>query len=157
MISPIPRPVEEILPWNEQTRTRFPRHVVARLTELILAFDETYEEREDYSIGYRHLYGSLESSDGFPLTTVHFWIASHDSDRILLWLPGSQVWIKPTSHYLYFDPIDPSLLPGSVDYATVWVVYDDSEGSSFFGIAEITLVAPEQVPPHTWHLGLNIH
>jgi Helicase C-terminal domain len=119
----IPRPVEEIVPWGEQTRTRFPRHVVAKLTELILTVDDTCEEeREDYSIGYRHLLGTLERSDGFPLTTVQFWIASHDSARLLLWLPGSWLWIRPDSHYLYFDEIEPSLLPEQVDYSTVWVV-----------------------------------
>jgi hypothetical protein len=152
-------PVEEILPWSEETRARFPRHVIAKLTELRREFfptDNTVEEDgTNPTIGYRHLLGTLEWRDAFPLTTVQLWIASHDFVRTLLWLPGSRVWIKP-AHYLFFDPIEPSLLPEPVDYSTLWVVYDDSWGTGQVGIAEITLVAPEQVPPSTWHLGLNI-
>ena len=162
----IPRPVEEIFPWNEETRARFPRHVVARLAELMRerfyvyiddADEEECDEGDHSSIGYRHLFGTLEHHDAFPLTMVQLWIASHDTAKTLLWLPGSRLWINPDSHYLFFDAIEPSLLPEQIDYSTLWVVYDDSEGTGRVGIAEITLVAPEQVPPSTWHLGLNIH
>lgn len=157
----IPRPVEEIFPWNEETRIRFPRHVIAKLEERMresFYMDETVGEESEYnSIGYRHLFGALEHHEAFPLTQVHLWIASHDSTRILLWLPGSRIWLKPSSHYLFFDAIEPSLLPEQIDHSTMWVVYEDSEGTGRIGIAEITLVAPEQVPPSTWHLGLYIY
>lgn len=66
-------------------RAHFPRHVVAKLAELMLSMNNTVEqESKHHSIGYRHLFGTLEQHDAFPLTTVHLWIASHDYARTLL-------------------------------------------------------------------------
>lgn len=55
---------------------------------------------------------------------VNLWIGSHYHVHLHLYIGGSNCWIAPDNHYIFFHPIDSSLLPTEPDRQIWWVISD---------------------------------
>jgi hypothetical protein len=75
----------------------------------------SYEVKGRLSNGY-YTAGKQVSS------LIQFWIASDDECNRSLYIAGSGCWICPDSHYLFFDAIDPDLLPEKPDPSVWWCI-----------------------------------
>ncbi len=71
--------------------------------------------------------GYYTISPGKHVSPIHFWIADNDNCQRSLYLGGSACWICPDSHYLFFDSIDPALLPEKPE-TNVWWCINYEEG-----------------------------
>jgi hypothetical protein len=116
-------------PVNDNGMEFLPPFVQARLRYLADIFDwHPDEEGEETFFTYYEVRGRL--SDGhYTLTpeksvapNINIWIAGDDDCHRSLFVGGSFCWICPDSHYLFFDEIDPALLPEKPDRDIWWCI-----------------------------------
>jgi hypothetical protein len=66
--------------------------------------------------------GHYNAREGAYIAPINFWIASDDNCNRSLYIGGGS-WICPDSHYLFFDRIDPALLPEPPDPNVWWCIH----------------------------------
>jgi hypothetical protein len=119
---------------------RLPAFVRQHLDQLIkddCQFEEEEEERIEQEqrllAGTRYVVveGSIDHPYKNVSKQIHFWIASHDSARIHLYIGGSGCWMTPSSHYLFFSPVAGELLPPKPDRQTWWAIVIGEQDSPY--------------------------
>lgn len=96
---------------------------------------------------YHEVRGKL--SDGYYsvgsgvkyVSPINIWMGGDDECNRSLYLGGSACWICPSNHALYFDAIDPALLPETPDLGEWWCVQYE-EGIK---VIRITVCPPEAI------------
>ena len=119
------RPQWEQIEVSDETMKRFPPFVQDAVADIIAdwhKFDDEDEGKEGDELLFARFLGCLPKHPVNGLKEVQFWIASHDENYLWMYLPGSNVWIRPDSHYIFFKKIKKELLPEHSDYSTWWVI-----------------------------------
>jgi hypothetical protein len=140
LLRPIPTGVSNAL--NEDGMKFLPSFVHARLQYLADIFDWS----DDELFTYHEVQGKLSEghysvAPGKHITPINIWIASDDNCQRSLYIGGSSCWICPDSHYLFFDAIDPTLLPENPD-PNVWWCIKYEEGIK---VIKILVHPPEEM------------
>ena len=143
-----PLPTGTIHPLTVDGMRFLPPFVRDRLEYLADIFDwHPNDEQDDpFDFTYYEVRGRL--SDGHYTirqrervsSLIQIWIASDDDCIRSLHISGSGCWICPDSHSLFFDAIDPTLLPKKPDLNVWWCIQYEQ------GIKVIKIVActPEE-------------
>ncbi len=127
-----------------------PPFVRARLGYLSDIFGWYPDDEEDpLDFTYHEVRGKLSDglytvTPGEHISPFHIWIAGDDNCNRSLYVGGSSCWICPDNHYLYFDAIDPTLLPDSPD-RDVWWCIQYEEGIK---VIKILVRPPEEITEH---------
>lgn len=83
-------------------------------------------EEDETSFTYYEVRGKLSNGhytmDEPYIAPINLWIGSSDNCIRSLYVGGSSAWLCPDSHYLFFDTIDPSLLPEKPDPQVWWCI-----------------------------------
>lgn len=125
------RPLPEGTPHtlSDEGTAFLPPFVRARMKYLADSLEWDWSEEENTAqFTYYKVRGKL--SDGHYtidlkkayISPLHIWIASDDNCNRSLSIGGSASWLCPDSHYLYFDEIDPTLLPAIHDVNVWWCI-----------------------------------
>lgn len=85
------------------------------------------EEAEEIFFSYHEVPGMLSpghysSPVGDYIAPINFWIGSDDECERSIHLGGSSCWICPSSKQIFFDYIEPQLLPAQPDPSVWWCI-----------------------------------
>src|SRR6266699_1583717 len=120
----------QLLP--DELRDQLPIFVREYLNQLILEDcqfeeDEQTRQEQERQLLAKTTYAEVTGTIDHPYTDigkqVNLWIASHDEVRIRLYIGGSGCWLRPNNHYIFFHPIDTTLLPAEADLHTWWIIF----------------------------------
>jgi hypothetical protein len=129
-MSLVPLPTGTTHSLTEDGMEFLPAFVRDRLEYLADVFNWHPDDEEDdpYNFTYYEVRGRLSDGhytvrSGQPVSSlISIWIASDDNCNRSLYIGGSGCWICPDSHYLFFDAIDPTLLPEKPDLNVWWCI-----------------------------------
>jgi hypothetical protein len=133
---------------TDELRSQLPLFVQHYLAELIrddCQFEENEwmrQEQEQQLLAkttYTEVTGTIEHPYTDVNKQVQLWIGNHDEVRLHLYIAGSDCWILPDNHCIFFHPIDPSLLPAKPDRPIWWLI------SGGYAIYRIQLLRESEV------------
>ncbi len=105
----------------------FVRQKVLEAAEVAYATEVVYEERS----------GTIEEAQ---ISSITLQVGNLDVAPRWLHLGGSNCWMEPDYHAVYFEPIPLELLPQVPDLRTWWLLYSNDD-SPVLCIRKITLVS----------------